>query len=138
MDLSVAACGQQERRGGWKVLPSSPLASLCTILTHNPFCREAFSKFLQRYPYCYGYWKKFSDFEKRNGDTARTMEVFEQGLKAIPLSADLWIHFLNHQRAIAAADEMESGGSGNLHVVRQSYERAVAECGREWRSDKLG
>merc|ERR1719204_1104888 len=69
--------------------------------------------------------------------SARTMEVFEQGLKAIPLSADLWIHFLNHQRAIAAADEMESGGSGNLHVVRQSYERAVADCGREWRSDKL-
>ena len=115
----------------------SPRTSLITILTYNPFCREAFSKFLQRYPYCYGYWKKFSDFEKRNGDTVRTMEVFEQGLKAIPLSADLWIHFLNHQRAIAAADEMESGGSGNLHVVRQSYERAVAECGREWRSDKL-
>jgi len=99
--------------------------------------REAFAKFLQRYPYCYGYWKKYSDFEKRNGDTVRTMDVFEQGLKAIPLSVDLWIHFLNHQRAIAAADEMESGGSGNLHVVRQSYERAVTECGREWRSDKL-
>ena len=67
----------------------------------------------------------------------RTMNVFEQCLKAIPISVDLWIHFLNHQRAIAAAEEMESGGSGNLHVVRHSYERAVTECGREWRSDKL-
>merc|ERR1719328_835931 len=94
--------------------------------------REAFGKFLQRYPYCYGYWKKYSDFEKRNGDTVRTMDVFEQGLKAIPLSVDLWIHFLNHQRTIAAADE-----SGNLDMVRQSYERAVTDCGREWRSDKL-
>ena len=63
--------------------------------------------------------------------------MFEQGLKANPLSVDLWIHFLNHQRAIAAAEEMESGGSGNLHVVRQSYECAVTECGREWHSDKL-
>ena len=47
------------------------------------------------------------------------------------------IHFLNHQRAITAAEEMEFGGSGNFHVVRQSYERAVTDCGREWRSDKL-
>ena len=105
--------------------------------SHVTLFREAFSKFLQRYPYCYGYWKKFSDFEKRNGDTVRTMDVFEQGLKAIPLSVDLWIHFLNHQRAIAAAEELETGGSGNLHVGRQSYERAVTDCGREWRSDKL-
>lgn len=92
--------------------------------------REAFSAFLKRYPYCYGYWKKFADFEKRNGEKERTMAVFDQGLAAIPLSADLWIHFLNHQKFLAAE-------SGDKEMVRSSYERAVAECGREWRSDKL-
>lgn len=92
--------------------------------------REAFSKFLQRYPYCYGYWKKFSDFEKRNGSPTKTMEVFDQGLAAIPLSADLWIHLALYQKSLAAE-------SGDREGVRDTYERAVKECGREWRSDKL-
>ena len=38
---------------------------------------EAFNAFLKRYPYCYGYWKKFADFEKRNGTLDRVMEVFD-------------------------------------------------------------
>ena len=88
--------------------------------------REAFSKFLQRYPYCYGYWKKFSDFEKRNGSPAKTMEVFDQGLAAIPLSADLWIHLALYKKSLAAE-------SGDREGVRDTYERAVKECGREWR-----
>jgi len=89
--------------------------------------REAFGQFLQRYPYCYGYWKKFSDFEKRNGDAARCMAVFEQGLQAIPLSTDLWIHFLNYRKSV----------SSDREDVRMTYESAVGRCGREWRSDKL-
>ena len=39
---------------------------------------EAFNAFLKRYPYCYGYCKKFADFEKRNGTPDRVMEVFDQ------------------------------------------------------------
>jgi hypothetical protein len=37
------------------------------------------SIFCCRYPYCYGYWKKFADFEKRNGTPERVMEVFNAG-----------------------------------------------------------
>merc|ERR1719348_467600 len=51
---------------------------------------EAFNAFLKRYPYCYGYWKKFADFEKRNGTPEKVMEVFAKGTNAIPLSTDLW------------------------------------------------
>lgn len=29
--------------------------------------REAYDAFLSRYPYCYGYWKKYADYEKRKG-----------------------------------------------------------------------
>ena len=29
--------------------------------------REAYDAFLHRYPYCYGYWKKYADLEKRKG-----------------------------------------------------------------------
>ena len=39
---------------------------------------EVFNAFLKRYPYCYGYWKKFADFQKRNGTPERVMEIFEQ------------------------------------------------------------
>merc|ERR1712072_1259936 len=54
--------------------------------------------------------------------------VFERGIKAIPLSADLWIHYLNHIRE-EYKDQSE--------FIRAQYERSVAACGREWRSDKL-
>ncbi len=94
--------------------------------------REAYDAFLNRYPYCYGYWKKYADYEKRkgaaSGNKERCMLVFERGIKAIPLSVDLWIHYLNHVKA-DYADQPE--------FVRTQYERALATCGREWRSDKL-
>ena len=90
--------------------------------------REAFDAFLFRYPYCYGYWKKYADFEKRKGTNECCMAVFERGFKAIPLSTDLWIHFMNYVKAEHVSDEC---------FIRQEYERAVAACGREWRSDKL-
>ena len=28
--------------------------------------RPAFDAFLERYPYCYGYWKKYTDMEKKH------------------------------------------------------------------------
>jgi pre-mRNA-processing factor 39 len=90
--------------------------------------REAYDAFLFRYPYCYGYWKKYADFEKRLGQKEKCMAVFELGIKAIPLSADLWLHYLNHVKAEYAESPA---------FVRAQYERAVAACGREWRSDKL-
>lgn len=91
--------------------------------------REAYDQFLFRYPYCYGYWKKFADFEKKKGDSLeKCMMVFERGIKAIALSADLWIHYLNHVRE-EYKDQPE--------FIRAQYERSVAACGREWRSDKL-
>ena len=30
--------------------------------------RDAFDAFLERYPYCYGYWKKYGDLEKKQSD----------------------------------------------------------------------
>lgn len=55
-------------------------------------------------------------------------QVFERGLKAIPLSVDLWIHYLSHVKANHADDET---------MIRSQFERALAACGLEFRSDKL-
>jgi len=37
--------------------------------------REAYDAFLERYPYCYGYWKKYADMEKQSGDLERAEQV---------------------------------------------------------------
>ena len=49
-------------------------------------------------------------------------------MKAIPLSVDLWIHFLTHVRANNTEDRV---------AVRNEFERALNSCGLEFRSDKL-
>ena len=103
---------------------------------------EAYDAFLHRYPYCYGYWKKYADFEKRKGKSQEKVSkfglfsfrpglifnlfsffkvraVFEAGMEAIPLSADLWIHYLNWVRGNVKE------GTSNEDEVRMEYERAV-------------
>ncbi len=92
---------------------------------------EAYDAFLHRYPYCYGYWKKYADYQKRKRpeDKQRCLDVFERGMSAVPLSVDLWIHYLAHVKGEFAQDRPD--------FVRDQYERALRACGREWRSDKL-
>ncbi|KAG6449982.1 pre-mRNA-processing factor 39 isoform X2 [Manduca sexta] len=90
--------------------------------------REAYDAFLSHYPYCYGYWRKYADYEKRKGSKKKCLEVLERGLKAIPLSVDLWIHYLNHIKATRNEDHA---------FIRTQYERAIDACGLEFRSDRL-
>ena len=44
--------------------------------------RKAFDAFFLRYPYCYGYWKKLADTEKKHGNAqvAEEVIVFVAGL----------------------------------------------------------
>ncbi|CAB3249162.1 unnamed protein product [Arctia plantaginis] len=90
--------------------------------------REAYDAFLSHYPYCYGYWRKYADYEKRKGSKKKCLEVLERGLKAIPLSVDLWIHYLNHIKSTRTDDHT---------YLRAQYERAIEACGLEFRSDRL-
>ncbi|XP_057669540.1 pre-mRNA-processing factor 39 [Diorhabda carinulata] len=90
--------------------------------------REAYDAFLSHYPYCYGYWRKYADYEKRKGNKKKCEEVFERGLKAIPLSVDLWIHYLTYVKTTRTEDE---------DFIRSQFERALLACGLEFRSDRL-
>ena len=74
--------------------------------------REAYDAFFSRYPYCYGYWKKYSELEKRFGTPEQSetvsvdatlplsclplifCQVIEQGVQAIPLSIELWTYYI--------------------------------------------
>lgn len=90
--------------------------------------REAYDTFLSHYPYCYGYWRKYADYEKRKGEKTKCEEVFERGLKAIPLSVDLWLHYLNFCKVNLKDDEDQ---------LRNQFKRAIEQCGLEFRSDRL-
>ena len=57
--------------------------------------REAFEQFLKLYPYCYGYWKKYADCEKKLSGEEDAAKIFQRGVEAIPLSVDLWLHYIN-------------------------------------------
>lgn len=37
--------------------------------------REAYDSFLSRYCYCYGYWRKYADYEKKKGSLEKCDEV---------------------------------------------------------------
>ncbi len=37
--------------------------------------REAYDAFLSKYPYCYGYWKKYADYEKKKGSAEECAKV---------------------------------------------------------------
>ena len=45
--------------------------------------REAYDSFLSRYSYCYGYWRKYADYEKKKGSIEKCEEVSKSKLKYI-------------------------------------------------------
>lgn len=59
---------------------------------------------------------------------APVTQVFERGLQAIPLSVDLWIHYLTY---------VKQQNGDNEAPIRAQFEKAIAQCGLEFRSDKL-
>uniref|UniRef100_A0A8C1TBD8 PRP39 pre-mRNA processing factor 39 homolog (yeast) n=1 Tax=Cyprinus carpio TaxID=7962 RepID=A0A8C1TBD8_CYPCA len=65
---------------------------------HLEASRKAFDAFFLHYPYCYGYWKKYADIEKKHGYIHMADEVYRRGLQAIPLSVDLWLHYITFLR----------------------------------------
>ncbi|XP_051632061.1 LOW QUALITY PROTEIN: pre-mRNA-processing factor 39-like, partial [Manacus candei] len=94
--------------------------------------RRAFDAFFQHYPYCYGYWKKYADMERRLGSPRRAEEVLERGLQSIPLSMDLWIHYISYLQS-----SLDMAQPDSVHKVRGAFEAAVAAAGMDFRSDKL-
>ncbi|KAM8793749.1 pre-mRNA-processing factor 39-like [Eudromia elegans] len=94
--------------------------------------RKAFDAFFSRYPYCYGYWKKYADMERRCDFPREAEQVFERGLQSIPLSMDLWIHYISFLRSTLDTTLPES-----VHKIRSVFEAAVAAAGMDFRSDKL-
>ncbi|VDN05248.1 unnamed protein product [Thelazia callipaeda] len=100
-------------------------------LDETKAAREAYDDFFKRYPYCYGYWRKYAEFERRHKHYDRCIEVYERGIMGVPLSVDLWLHF------IAFIKEVVQRQENAIQKIRLVYDRAIEACGMEFRSDKL-
>ncbi|CAK6962616.1 pre-mRNA-processing factor 39 isoform X2 [Scomber scombrus] len=94
--------------------------------------RKSFDVFFLRYPYCYGYWKKYADIEKKHENVQVAEEVYRRGLQAIPLSVDLWLHYLSYIKENSDPSDPETEGR-----IRAAYEHAVLAAGTDFRSDRL-
>ncbi|KAL0967685.1 hypothetical protein UPYG_G00255570 [Umbra pygmaea] len=99
---------------------------------HLGAVRAAFDAFFLRYPYCYGYWKKYADIEKKHGNAQVAEEVYRRGVQAIPLSVDLWLHYLSFIKENADPEDPETTSR-----IRAAYEHAVLAAGTDFRSDRL-
>ncbi|KAF0039795.1 hypothetical protein F2P81_008030 [Scophthalmus maximus] len=124
----------------WKAAHDNPqdftswtdLLQYCEQESHMTASRRALVAFLIRYPLCYGYWKKFADLERRAGYNDKAEEVCVQGLQAIPLSVDLWIHYVNLLLGTLDMNLPESPKR-----IRRVFEDAVAAAGLDFHSDRL-
>ncbi|XP_073433884.1 pre-mRNA-processing factor 39 [Dendrobates tinctorius] len=94
--------------------------------------RRVFDMFLTRYPYCYGYWKKYADLEKRSNNIMEADEVYRRGIQAVTLSVDLWIHYLQFLK-----ETLDPADPETSNTLRGTFEHAIMSAGLEFRSDKL-
>lgn len=108
---------------------------LLQAMTENennlPAAEAVFRCFLRYYPYCYGYWKKFADIEKKHGMFDRAEQVFRNGVNAISISIDLWVHYINF--TIQQKKELPNGEA----AIRNLFNYAIASAGMEFKSNKL-
>ncbi|XP_066505269.1 pre-mRNA-processing factor 39 [Hoplias malabaricus] len=124
----------------WKVVSNNPqdfngwtdLLQYCEQEGHIAASRQALNAFLARYPLCYGYWKKFADLERRAGHNSKAEEVCVKGLKVIPLSVDLWIHYINLLLGTLNMNLPES-----IQRIRSTFEEALNSAGWDWHSDRM-
>ncbi|KAJ8362415.1 hypothetical protein AAFF_G00375730 [Aldrovandia affinis] len=68
--------------------------------------------------------------------------VYRQGLQSIPLSVDLWLHFIAFLKETAATpsddgDSSEAVDTDTQATIRAVYENAVLAAGTDFRSDRL-
>ena len=59
-----------------------------------PEIRRVYTAFLPLFPYCYAYWKRYSDIERKAENWDRALAILRRGLTAIPLAVDLWVAYL--------------------------------------------
>ncbi|XP_071038193.1 pre-mRNA-processing factor 39 isoform X2 [Parasteatoda tepidariorum] len=69
--------------------------------------------------------------EKNLNNFDAAQKIFEEGTSAIPLSVDLWIHYINFYKT------QQNGKDDSEENIKMLFKRALSAAGREFRSDRL-
>ncbi|KAI7866569.1 uncharacterized protein EV154DRAFT_432674 [Mucor mucedo] len=56
---------------------------------------SVYDSFLSKFPLCFGYWKKYSDWELTVHGPENAEKIFERGVVAITNSIDLWNQYID-------------------------------------------
>uniref|UniRef100_A0A8D1QWM4 Pre-mRNA processing factor 39 n=1 Tax=Sus scrofa TaxID=9823 RepID=A0A8D1QWM4_PIG len=82
---------------------------------------------------------RFEDQDSARGDQniamfypTSTQMVYRRGLQAIPLSVDLWIHYINFLK-----ETLDPGDPETTSTIKGTFEHAVLAAGTDFRSDRL-
>ncbi|KAG1654195.1 hypothetical protein FOA52_004570 [Chlamydomonas sp. UWO 241] len=102
--------------------------------------RATYDSFLESWPLCYGYWKKYAEAEARHGSSEKATAVYERGCKATPTSVDIWLYYANYCKSLPEAKPEDVRRYLSNHILtskyhahaRSIYERAVAAVGTDY------
>ncbi|KAK4136434.1 hypothetical protein BT67DRAFT_439427 [Trichocladium antarcticum] len=86
--------------------------------------RDAFDRFLLKFPLLFGYWKKYADLEFNISGPESAEMIYERGCASITNSVDLWTEY--------CAFKMET--THTPHLVRELFERAASHIGLDFLS----
>jgi len=138
--IPVAAQGQRAVLDAyWEFVRENPqdfngwayLIQACETVDILDEIRTVYNAFLPLFPYCYAYWKRYSDIERKSENWSRALAILHRGLTAIPLSVDLWVTYLElYHKMYSTHEEFPI-------LFREQCEKAVATAGMEYRSDML-
>ncbi|RKF73090.1 Pre-mRNA-processing factor 39 [Golovinomyces cichoracearum] len=84
--------------------------------------RDAYDRFLAKFPLLFGYWKKYADLEFSIAGTEAAEMVFERGVASITTSVDLWTDY--------CAFKVET--CHDPDVIRELFERSANSVGLDF------
>merc|ERR1719312_1846669 len=138
----IPSAGQGQRQAldaYWEFVRENPqdfngwayLIQACETVDILDEIRTVYNAFLPLFPYCYAYWKRYSDIERKGENWSRALAILHRGLAAIPLSVDLWVAYLElYYKMYSTHEDFPS-------LYRDQCEKALATAGLEYRSDVL-
>ncbi|KAM9301751.1 pre-mRNA-processing factor 39-like [Gastrophryne carolinensis] len=95
-------------------------------------CRKAYDAFLEKYPLCHIYWKKYIEVEQRLGNAKDAEKVFDRALKSQPYNVVMWVHYIHFLK-----QNMDMTLKESADKLRSVFQEAVKLCGLDFYSDEL-
>ncbi|KAI8982079.1 hypothetical protein BDF20DRAFT_818686 [Mycotypha africana] len=83
---------------------------------------SVYDSFLAKFPLCFGYWKKYADWELAVHGDEGCEKTYERGVAAIHNSIDLWNHYIDYKIAQSASNE----------EIERLMERAASNVGLDF------